>query len=35
MQAKPDVDLLAIHNLQSEAALAREGLYASISETEV
>jgi anaerobic magnesium-protoporphyrin IX monomethyl ester cyclase len=35
MQASPDADLLAIHKLQSEAALAREGLYASISETEV
>jgi len=34
MQAKPDVDLLAIHKLQSEVALAREGLHASISETE-
>jgi len=34
MQAKPDVDLPAIYKLQSEAALAREGLQASISEKE-
>src|SRR5580692_4949293 len=34
MQGEPDVDFLAIHNLQSEAALAREGLYESISEKE-
>lgn len=34
VQTKPDADLPTIHKLQSEAALAREGLYASISETE-
>jgi anaerobic magnesium-protoporphyrin IX monomethyl ester cyclase len=34
MQAKPDVELAAIHRLQSEAADARAGLYASLSEQE-
>lgn len=34
MQAKSDLDLTAFHKLQSEAALAREGLYESISEKE-
>jgi hypothetical protein len=34
MQAKQEVDLPAIYKLQSEAALAREGLQASISEKE-
>jgi radical SAM superfamily enzyme YgiQ (UPF0313 family) len=34
MHAKPDVDLPAIHRLQSEAADARAGLHASISEQE-
>src|ERR1700733_10129203 len=34
MQAKQQVDLPAIYKLQSEAALAREGLQASISEKE-
>jgi radical SAM superfamily enzyme YgiQ (UPF0313 family) len=34
VQSKPDADLPTIDKLQSEAALAREGLYASISETE-
>jgi anaerobic magnesium-protoporphyrin IX monomethyl ester cyclase len=35
MQSKEEVDLPAIHKLQSEAAFAREGLQASISEKEV
>jgi radical SAM superfamily enzyme YgiQ (UPF0313 family) len=34
MHAKPDADLPAIHRLQSEAADARAGLHASISEQE-
>jgi anaerobic magnesium-protoporphyrin IX monomethyl ester cyclase len=34
MHAKPEVDLPAIHRLQSEAADARAGLHASISEQE-
>ncbi|MGA7632111.1 MAG: radical SAM protein, partial [Terriglobales bacterium] len=34
MQSKQEVDLPAIYKLQSEAALAREGLQASISEKE-
>jgi anaerobic magnesium-protoporphyrin IX monomethyl ester cyclase len=34
MQARSDLDLTAIYKLQSEAALAREGLYESISEKE-
>jgi anaerobic magnesium-protoporphyrin IX monomethyl ester cyclase len=34
VQAKSDIDLPTIHKLQSEAAQAREGLYASISEIE-
>src|ERR1700677_3360903 len=35
MQSKEEVDLPAIYKLQSEAAFAREGLQASISEKEV
>jgi anaerobic magnesium-protoporphyrin IX monomethyl ester cyclase len=34
MQAKSDVDLPTIHKLRCEVALAREGLHASITETE-